>query len=591
MKKAIKSTLAIILSAVIMLSTTTAYAVNDNSRIIAASNFVNTIINGAFWVAERLFPTPDYQTVDEYFAGDSKNFYEGTEIFLDEPAEGAKWSLGFGKASIVPENLADGSKEYYTGGYFTQKINSVYDDQGVNAIALDDGSGRGTAVFAAVDGLGVNNADIRKIRAEVKNKLEAKNIKNDIIAININSTHCHTVIDTQGFNLDLIMKMFTNMFSFLPFIAPVRSTDNEFIDKMIDGASDAIVDAYLAMETGSLYYFETAGIGRDDEKAVYSDDEYAYLTNKRYDTEGFQHTIACFKFIPDNAESKATVFSNFGAHPTTINRATEKLSADFPHYIEKSINESGMNFMFIQGAQSPISVRKGGVETKSVLDKVAAEAEGDPNASDYTAAKSLGYEFARLILDAQSKAVPVEPVLNIDMDECTVKLDRGLMQLGAASQLLGFTTVFDNSSSSGYSLVTEVGYIEIGTNIAMITVPGELIPQLVYGNVVTAEDAYLGTSWELSPTADVIRISDPDKTVLVMGLCNDAIGYIIPDNDFAPFISDSLWAMEIGEFRLGEEIFGKYHRHYEELLSAGGSSASSVISAANSLAKKYNSAK
>lgn len=591
MKKSLKKALAVTLAAVIMLSSTTAYAANDNGKIIAASNFVNSIINGAFRVAERLFPTPDYPAVEEYYAGESKNFYEGTETFLDAPADNAKWSLGFAKASIVPDSLADGSKEYYTGGYFTQKVSSVYDDQGVNAIALSDGSGRGTAVFAAIDGLGVGNADIRAIRAAVAEKLSEKGVENDIMAININSTHCHTVIDTQGFSLNLIKEMFTNMFSFLPGIDPVRSIDGEFLDKMIDGASDAIVEAYLGMEEGTLYYYETDGIGRNDEKGVYTDDEYSYLTNKRYDTEGFQHTFACFRFVPDNEASAPTVFSNLGAHPTTIDRATDKLSADFPHYIEKEMNENGMNFMFLQGAQSPISVKKTAVETQSVLDKVAEEAEGDANASDYSSAKSLGYEFARLILEAQADAEPVAPLLNVDMDECTVKLDRGLMQLGAASQLLGFTTVFDDSSSSGYSLITEVGYIEIGTDIAVVTVPGELIPQLVYGNVVTAEDSYLGTAWELAPTADIIKNSDPDKTVLVMGLCNDAIGYIIPDNDFAPFITDSLWAMEIGDWKLGEELFGEYHRHYEELLSAGGSSASAVISAVNSLAEERNSAK
>lgn len=590
MKKSAKKVIAVILSAVIMLSSATAYAADDNSAIITASNIANAVINGAFWVAERLFPTPDYPTVDEYYAGDSENFYEGTEEFLDTPAENAKWSLGFAKASIVPENLADGSKEYYTGGYFTQKVSSVYDDQGVNAIALSDGSGRGTAIFAAIDGLGVGSQDIRAIRAAVEEKLTKKGVDSDIIAININSTHCHTVIDTQGFSLNLIKEMFTNMFSFLPGIDPVRSIDEEFLDKMIDGASDAIVNAYLGMETGELYYYETDGIGKNEEKGVYTDDKYGYLTNKRYDTEGFQHTFACFKFVPDNTESKATVFSNLGAHPTTIDRSTSKLSADFPHYIEKEINESGMNFMFMQGAQSPISVRKGSVETQSVLDKVAAEAEGDEKAADYTSAKSLGYEFARLILEAQANSQPVAPLLNVDMDECTVKLDRGLLQLGAASQLLGFTTVFDSSSSSGYSLITEVGYIEIGTDIAVVTVPGELIPQLVYGNVVSAEDSYLGTEWELAPAADIIRKSDPDKTVLVMGLCNDAIGYIIPDNDFAPFITDTLWALEIGDYKLGEELFGEYHRHYEELLSAGGSSASSVISTLNNLAEKRNNA-
>ncbi|MBQ2847348.1 MAG: hypothetical protein IJE74_03740 [Clostridia bacterium] len=588
MKKTAKIISAFLLAFCILLSPVSAFAANTDSgssAIVGASKAINTIINGAFTAASWLFPKADYMTADEYSVSGSKNFFEGTAVFLDEPAENAKWSLGFGKSSIVPENLTDGSKEYYTGGYFTQKINSVYDDQGVNAIALNDGSGRGTAIFAAIDGIGVGNADIRSIRATVEKKLNDKDIESDIIAININSTHCHTVIDTQGFNLDLIPKIFNNIFSWLPFVETKRSIDEDFIEVMIDGASDAIVEAYLNMTEGKLYYFETTGIGREDDKKLYPDDEYSYLTNKRYG-EGYQHVIACFKFIPDNRDIAPTVFANLGAHPTTIDRKTQLLSADFPHYIEKSINEIGMNFMFLQGAQSPISVKKNNVKNQSVLDKVAAEAENDPNAADYQSAKSLGYEFARLILEASADAEEIEPMLNIDMDECTVKLDKGLFYLAADAQMLGFTTVFDSESPSGYSLITEVGYIEIGKNITMLTVPGELIPQLVYGNVISAEDSYLGTDWEFEATADIIKKENPDETVLVMGLCNDAIGYIIPDNDYAPFIADSLWGMEIGDFKLGEELFGEYRRHYEELLSAGGSAASSVIGSVNAVAER-----
>ncbi len=582
MKKSLKKTLAIIISAVMLLSPVTAFAA-DNSAIINTSNAVNSILNGLFSVAEMLFPKPDYKTVDEYYAGESENFYEGTETFLDAPAEEAQWSLGFGKESIVPDNLKDGSKEYYTGGYFTQKISGVYDDQRVNAIALNDGSGRGTAIFAAIDGIGVNNLDIREIRKAAVEKLEEKGIENDIIAININSTHCHTVIDTQGFSMKLISNMFNNMFSFLPFVDPVRSIDEEFYEVMIDGASDAIVEAYMNLEKGSLYYFETAGIGKSEELNNYLDDEYGYLTNKRYDEEGYQHVFACFKFVPDNTSSKATVFANLGAHPTTIERSTSLLSADFPNFMEAEMNENGMNFMFIQGAQSPISVRKTAVETESVLKKIEEEAAGDEHAADYRNSKSLGYEFARLIIEASENAKPVAPVLNVAMKECTVQLDRGLFQIGAASQLLGFNAVFDDESNSGYSIITEVGYIEIGTDIVMLTVPGELIPQLIYGNVVSAEESYLGTDWELDCTADLVG---EGKTVLVMGLCNDAIGYIIPDNDYAPFIADSLWGMEIGDFKLGEELFGEYHRHYEETLSTGSKTASSVIGALNGLVKE-----
>lgn len=587
MKKTLKNLTAVLLTCLIMISGTPAFAAgSDNKAIITASNAITSVINGAFWLLEQCFPSPDYQTVDEYYSSKNETFLAGTENFIDEPAADAKWKLGFAKKSIVPENLADGSKSYYTGGYFTQKINSVYDDQGVNAIALNDGSGRGTAIFASIDGIGVANRDIREIRKAVKEKLFKNGIDNDIMAININSTHCHTVIDTQGFNLDMILKIFNNMFSFLPFIDPVRSIDEEFLEVMIDGAADAIVEAYKNMESGELYYFETATIGKDEEKGVYENDEYGYLTNKRYNTEGYQNTIACFKFVPDDKNSDVTIFANLGAHPTTIDRATEKLSADFPNFIEEKLNEENINFMFIQGAQSPISVRKGNVKTQSVVDEVAAEIEADPSVADYSSSKSLGYEFARLISEASANAEPVAPVLNVKMAECTVKLDRGLFQLGAMSQLLGFTTVFDSESESGYSIITEVGYIEIGKDIVMLTVPGELVPQLVYGNVVTAENAYLGTDWEIDCTADIVRSSDADKTVLVMGLCNDAIGYIIPDNDYAPFIADSLWGLEIGDWALGEELFGEYHRHYEETLSTGSTAASSVMTALNELAKE-----
>lgn len=587
MKKLTKRFLAAILAVIMLFSGITAFA-QDNSAIINTSNFVNGIINGALSLLESLFPEADYPMVEEYFAAENDEFYSGTEDFLDSPAANARWSLGFGKKSIVPADLADGSKAYYTGGYFTQKVSKVYDDQQVHAIALNDGSGRGTAIFATIDGIGVGNADVRAIRAEAEQKLAENGIESDIIAININSTHCHTVVDTQGFNLNLIGKIFQNIFSFLPLINPTRSIDEGFLEIMIDGASDAIVEAYTALESGELYYFETAGIGKNEEKGLYTDDEYSYLTNKRYDTEGYQNFIACFKFVPDNPASKATVFTNLGAHPTTIDRSNEALSADFPAFMEMKINESGMNFMFIQGAQSPISVRKNNVQTQEILDEIAEENASDPYAPEYSNAKALGYEFARLVTEASESATPVAPLLNVEMAEFKVKLDKGLLQLGAAAQLLGFTTVYDSESSSGYSIITEAGYIEIGKDIVMLTAPGELVPQLIYGNVVTADEAYLEKDWEFDATADIIRESDADKTVLVMGLCNDAIGYIIPDNDWAPFIADSLWALEIGELKLGEELFGEYHRHYEETLCTGSTAASSLITVLNELAEKRN---
>ncbi len=583
MKNKLKKVISVILAATLMLggnvfASADDAAAADNRGIIVTSNLINGLLNAVFMGFGALFPK-DFDTVEEYYAGESKNFYEGTENFLDEPAEGARWNLGFGKASMVPENLKDGSKEYYTGGYFTQKINGVFDDQGANAVAINDNSGRGTVIMVSVDGIGVCNDDVRAMRAEAERKLKENGVKSDIVAININSTHCHTVIDTQGFGLaTLIKSMFQNLFSFLPLIEKTRSIDSEFHELMIDGAADAIVEAYSNMESGELYYFETAGIGRSERNNNYMDDEYDYIFNKRYNMEGYQHVIACFKFVPDNIGSKPTVLANFGGHPTTIDRATKLLSADFPNFMEEKINAAGMNFAFIQGAQSPISVNKGGVKTQEVLDEVNSQIAENPTVQDYAEAKKLGYEFARLIVEAEKNAKKVDPVINVRMAEVTVPLEYGLLELGAVSGLLGMTTVRDKSAPSRFSIISEVGYLEFGSDIVMLTVPGELVPQLVYGNVVDKTQAYLGTDWELEYTADIIG---EDKTVLVMGLCNDAIGYIVPDNDYAPFIADSLWNTD-----LGEKLFGEPHRHYEEMLSTGSKAGSTVIGALNDIVKE-----
>ena len=581
MKKNVQKIISVILAAVMMLTGTVFACASDgeamdNSGIMFCTNAINGLLNAVFMGFGALFPK-DFVSVEDY---KTENFYEGSETFIDAPTENAKWYLGFGKASMVPENLKDGSKEYYTGGYFTQKINGVYDDQGANAIALNDNSGRGTAVMVAIDGIGVCNADVRTIRAEAERKLAEAGVESDIVAININSTHCHTVIDTQGFGLEPLLKtIFQNLFSFLPFVEKTRSIDPEFYEIMIDGASDAIVEAYTNMEAGELYYFETAGIGRSERNNNYMDDEYGYIFNKRYDMEGYQHVIACFKFIPDNTDSAPTVFANVGGHPTTINRETKLLSADYPNYIEYKMNAEGMNFMFIQGAQSPISVNAGGVETESILAEIEAEIEADPLTKDYEKAKKLGYEFARIIIDAEKDAKRIEPMINVKMKEIKIPLEYVLMELGAVSGLLGLTVVRDESAPSGYSIITEVGYLEIGTDIAMLTVPGELIPQLVYGNVVDKTQSYTGTDWDYEYTADIIG---EGKTVLVMGLCNDAIGYIVPDNDYAPFIADSLWNTD-----LGEKLWGKPQRHYEEMLSAGSLAGSSVMGELNALVKEF----
>lgn len=535
------------------------------------NNMLNALIKGVCC----LLPELDTDISEYEFNQASDSFCTGTGEFSFDSSKNDSWYLGFDESSIVPQSLASGEKKFYTGGYFTQKVSRVYDDQGVNAVALraEDGA---IAVFAAIDGVGVANLDVRAIRKLVCEKLRAQGTLPEFAAININVTHAHTCIDTQGIGLNLILPLFNNIFcKIFPWMELKRSADAEFIEGMTETAAQTIVNACNNMQGGSLYYFETPSL------SSYTEEGYNYLGDKRYGADtAMQDHFACFRFVPDNESARETWFSNLGGHPTKISRTTDAVSGDYPHYIEKALGErfADVNFMFLQGAQAPISVG-GTVEDESVKAAVAEISADDPN-GDYTEAKMLGYEFARIIHEAGTGngLTPVSPVLNAAVSEVKVPLNYGLLSLGAASSLLAFNAVRDESSESGLSLITEIGYIVLGKDIAILTVPGEIMPALIWGGVTGAQGSWSGTDWNYAPIADGVRekSGNAGMNVLCMGLCNDAIGYIVPDNDFAPFIADELTGLKIGDKELGKEWFGETNGHYEEMLSAGKSAASSI---------------
>ena len=91
------------------------------------------------------------------------------------------------------------------------------------------------------------------------------------------------------------------------------------------------------------------------------------------------------------------------------------------------------------------------------------------------------------------------------------------------------------TSAKGYSdegiikLTTEIGYCEIGDNIKIVMMPGEAFPELIYGGFMSADEAHNGTEY---PEAAINTYFAQDDHVLTFGLCNDAIGYIVPDNDY-----------------------------------------------------------
>ena len=73
------------------------------------------------------------------------------------------------------------------------------------------------------------------------------------------------------------------------------------------------------------------------------------------------------------------------------------------------------------------------------------------------------------------------------------------------------------------------------SNVGVMLAPGELAPEILYGGVTSAEQTWLGEGWDYPSLDSVVGV----ETLLCFGLCNDQIGYVIPDNDFRSYLTEN----------------------------------------------------
>lgn len=462
-------------------------------------------------------------------------FLEGSGYFLNAPADGAKWQMGFAKHSIIPEKV---SGELYIGGYLAYPPNTVsgfINDQLVRAAAFDDGSGRGINVFAVIDCVGISNTDIRRIRTLLKPLIAEKNI----VSINISATHCHSGVDTQGMWGKLTDAIKINKKA----IADGRDEDTvsgknkEFMEYLFDTAAKTIAKAVDEMQAGRLYFSLV------DISDYVHDKRPPYIIDDK---------MTVMRFTPDNGSSEtAAVF--LAAHPTCYGGRQREVSADFPYYICAELEKNGYNAMFFQGAEAAVATDRG----KHIPEGL----------SRHGGIEAYGRVLGKLVLETLKKpAKEIEPMLNVTLCETFVPSDNKILELGAKMRLVNNSLAkvcMDNEEDSkNYDLYfgTEVGLAEFGSELKFALIPGELCPELLVGGAYGSDKAYCGTEWKYPSMRSAVK-----GHLTVIGLCNDAIGYIVPDNDFG-------------------SVFAK--DHYEEAVSAGRRTASNIVGAFMRVAEK-----
>ena len=484
-------------------------------RLLKLPELVRGIISGLLSLIILFVPNSTYTTVEET----SEHMLTGDKTFS---YNGEKWTVGFAKEVLTPDDVTEGT--YYIAGYNTNNpAKSVLDDMYAKAVYLDDNSGRGGVVICAIDCVGISRKDINDIRKLVIESGKIPGLK----SINICATHTHSAIDTQG----LWGKNFLS-----------DGKNEEFMNRLKELTAKAIVAAYDARKDGALYFGTAESEG--------------LLTDTREPVD-YDATITRIRFKPSDG-SNDTYIVNFACHAECLGARTTVVSADFPAYMEKEMVEQtgGANVVFINGAI-------GGLITCEKLDDVLRNFE---LGLEYV--KEFGKDVGKVVMSVNNE-VALEPAINVKTKAIEVKCDNTALVLVRFLGVLNNDIVKDENRN--ISIISEVSYMELGNKqIGVYMVPGELSPELESGNFLPAAKAANGTDADYKPFSESARC----KHNFVLGLCNDELGYIIPENDF--YLHE--W---LPYFNNAVDESGR--KHYEETNSLGPEAAGTILKAMDEL--------
>ncbi len=490
---------------------------------------LDTVVTG---IASLIVEPQNFVTKDDYV---SKNFYEGLapEEFLDAPAEDAQWSLGYSSASIVTGKELEEGNDHYVGGSLsvTKKLATAqYDDQRIRTVAISDG--RGISIFASIDTFGLANNEVRVIREKFQAYADSKNL--DITSINISALHQHSCVDTFGLNGDIINALFTSSFRNLFGMELPSGKNKGYMENLYKVSVQSMIDAVEDMEAGNLYY------GNAD---------MSELIRDKRDPKVFDGNLNRLRFDPADENSEETWIVNLPVHCVGHGASGTILTADYPYYMEKYVNENaGANFMMILGAELAITSE---YPVDIYRDPEITAEYGDGYAGLITFGQLLG-EIACSVSNEEM----VAPILNIRHTEVFVPVDNSIFKLAARGGLLTNTVV---KNGLGYEAASELGYAEFGTNLAIAIIPGELAPEIAYGGAISAEESWDGTEWNYSAFADCT-----DRKILVFGITNDQLGYMMTENDWRSYLTENEEIVSTGP-KAGAYIADAYLTLFDEI--------------------------
>lgn len=460
-----------------------------------------------------------------------------TALFLEETetwhlsSDNDTWSFGYGVRPI----LSDGEDLYMAGyhndwvgdGYLNRKRLSTYDDGSsrefrpdpdyaeAKAVWMD--TGEGGILLIGIDCIALASTTVQQIQ----DRLFTLCAEYDCVSVQIYATHCHALPDTLG----------------LWGPVGIDGKNDDYMNALVTAAVSAAKEAFANTATGTLRYGQTETSGM--------------LYDSR-DPQVYDETLYQLRFCPTDAEESGVRLLFYGAHAESMRGDNTLFSRDFPGVLCDVVEqETGDLALYIPGAIGGL------IYTENQMDGETFDAVENMERTGVTLAN-----YALSIQDTDEKILA--PTLSVATTTFTSPMDNPLYLY------LKFLGVLENEvvkgdSDTGYLVVSSLSVLQLDT-LTIACIPGEIFPELVYGG----ETVQNGNGGENPATLMEIAGEYGVDELLVIGLCNDELGYIVPPSDFL-VDADTPYLTTI------EDVTGE--NHYEETNSLGPATAGVIADA------------
>jgi hypothetical protein len=432
----------------------------------------------------------------------------------------AAFDVGFGSADISPP-IVEGKPIWLAGLEQNRAATGVHDKLWARAIVLR--SRKQKIALVSADSIGIPYPIVQQVRKKLR----------DFKYVLVASTHSHATPDVVG-----IWGPAADKSGVVP----------EYIDLLEQKIVEAVRKADAASAPGTAEY----GIAEDE----------SLLGDFRL-PEVYDGVLRAVRFQAVGKKKPCGILVQWNAHgiePSNNPLVTRDFMGSMVDALEA---RHGCPVVYFQGAIGGLM----GTPKKVIEQAKAGEIPSDT----FGFMNALGEITADLADRALAGAEPIslEP-FEIHAKPIMIPLDNpGFVQAVAAGVLKrpvfqwlgdrdqpGEEAPADKVLGRPVAMETEVAYLLLG-ELHIAAIPGELYPECVYGKYQDPADP--GADFPDAPLEPPIASILPPKKMLVLGLANDLVGYIIPKRQWdvkPPFAYDRKSAQYGERNSVGPETAG-----------------------------------